>query len=230
MVRGRCGTGRLHGLAAALELSRASGRRSMRIAAATLKAIGFAALLLCLVEPLLTGSNRSAGPMPSSSWPTTARACSSATARCGHPRRLAPRAARQGVAVEDPARAGFRRPPLRLRLAPPRRGGLRRARVRRRRLVADDRAAIALEAVPRPAACRRAGLHRRQPDRRGRHRLVAAPADLSRRAPVAGRRPGHRRPGRLDQPDQLRVGAGRCPRRRLGGRLPRRDDRRRRHR
>ncbi len=35
---------------------RAPGRPRVRLAAATLKAIGFAALLLCLVEPLLTGS------------------------------------------------------------------------------------------------------------------------------------------------------------------------------
>ncbi len=35
--------------------TRASGRRSVRIAAATLKAVGFVALLVCLVEPMLSG-------------------------------------------------------------------------------------------------------------------------------------------------------------------------------
>jgi uncharacterized membrane protein len=51
--------GALAGLAAVVLLwsyARAPGRPAVRLAAATLKAIGFSALLLCLVEPLLTGS------------------------------------------------------------------------------------------------------------------------------------------------------------------------------
>jgi uncharacterized membrane protein len=54
----------LAGVAAVLLLwsyARAQGRPGVRLAAATLKAIGFAALLLCLVEPLLTGSKPKRG-------------------------------------------------------------------------------------------------------------------------------------------------------------------------
>ncbi len=47
--------------------------------------------------------------------------------------------------------------------------------------------------------------------------------------PARGVAQGHRRPRRLDQPDQLRGGAGRGPRRRLGDRLPRAIDRGRHH-
>src|SRR5579885_933401 len=54
----------LAGIAAVLlvwSYARAQGRRGVRLTAATLKAIGFAALLLCLVEPLLTGSKPKRG-------------------------------------------------------------------------------------------------------------------------------------------------------------------------
>jgi uncharacterized membrane protein len=54
----------LAGVAAVLlawSYARASGRPGVRLAAASLKAIGFAALLLCLVEPLMTGSKPKRG-------------------------------------------------------------------------------------------------------------------------------------------------------------------------
>jgi uncharacterized membrane protein len=54
----------LAGLAALVLLwsyARAPGRPGLRLAAATLKAAGFLALLLCLVEPLLTGSKPKRG-------------------------------------------------------------------------------------------------------------------------------------------------------------------------
>ena len=176
-------------------MCRAPGRPAVRLAAGALKAIGFAALLLCLVEPLLTGSKPRRG---ANAFVILADNSQSMLIRDGQdaPTRgdwLRERLGKESP-LEDPAGAGLRRPTLCVRLAPPRRRRLRRAGLRRRRLVADDRAPVALEAVPRTADRRRARLHRREPDRYRRPRLVAAPADLSRRAPVAGRRPGHRRP------------------------------------
>ena len=60
--------------------------------------------------------------------------------------------------------------------------------VRRHRLDAGDVAVGPVATVPRLAAGRRPPVQRRQPDRRGRRRLVAVAADLSRRAPCAGSR------------------------------------------
>jgi len=73
------------GVVAAVSLlwsyGRAPVRPRVKILAALLKGVGFAALVLALVEPLLTGTMPAKGPTPSSSWPTTARACSSRTTR-----------------------------------------------------------------------------------------------------------------------------------------------------
>ena len=177
---------------APLEL-RAGAGRSRRCGSprAVLKALGFAALALSLLEPLLTGSRPRRGanafvdPGRQQPEPADPRRRRRPQTRGDWLRDLL----RQGLALEDAAGAGLRRPQLRVRLAPPRRRRVRRPDVRRHGHVADDLARGALEAVPRPAACRRAALHRRQPDRRRRRRLVAAAADLSRRPAVAGRRP-----------------------------------------
>ncbi len=124
------------------------------------------------------------------------------------------------IGLEDPARAGLRRPQLCVRLAPPRRGRLRHPDVRRHRDHAHLITHHAREAVPRPAAGGRLAPHRRQPNRRRRPRLNRPAADLS-RGPLREGRQGHRRHQRLGQPDQLRVSPRRRPGRRHGHRLRR---------
>ena len=63
------------GRRARVELRPARTSRSVRLGGAILKGLGFAALALILLEPLLTGSRPRRGANAFVSWPTTARAC-----------------------------------------------------------------------------------------------------------------------------------------------------------
>ena len=118
---------------APLELRPRAGRRPRcGSPARLLKALGFAALAISLLEPLLTGSRPRRGAnafviLADNSQSLLIRDDETTRTRGDWVRdRL-----RQGVRLEDAAGAGFRRPQLCLRLPPPRRRRVRRPDLRR---------------------------------------------------------------------------------------------------
>ena len=215
VAAGRCSSGATPG----------AGRGPVRVAcAALLKALAFARPG---AQPARAAPDRHAaaarGERLRRSWPTTARACSSATTSDAATRgdwvrdRLA-----QGVRLEDPAGAGLRRPQLRLRLPPPRRRRLRRPGLRRHGHLA--RRPRSRPSRSGSAACRWPACSLFTDG----NRTDVGDIDWSQLPPIypvvppsrgVARDVGVQR--RLDQPDQLRVGPRRRPGRRRGRRLPR---------
>ena len=193
--------------------ARAPARPRVKVLGALLKGLGFAALVLSLVEPMLTGTRPRRGAnafaiLLDNSQSLAIRDDGSAKTRGEW---LRDRLSKEAPCA-DPARPGLRRPGVRLRLSPPDGRGVRGARLRRPRLGPQR-----LPRRPRPTVQgappgRRPAVHRRQPNRPRRTRLRRSPADLSGHAPQARGHPRRRRGGGLGQPDQLRVG----PRRRQG--------------
>ena len=224
----------LLGVAAAAILwsyARATTKRSVRIAAAILKALGFTALAISLLDPLLTGTRPRRG---ANAFVILADNSQSLQIRDDNATGTRGDWMRDLLRQESPWRTRLGQDydvrgyvfDTHLRAV----DGFDGLDVRRHWHFADGIARRPLEAVPRLAAGRRASLHRRQPDRRGRRRLVGVAADLSRRPSVARRGEGRRRQPDLDQPDQFRVGPGRHPGRRPTVGFARQADRRRRRR
>ena len=109
----RCGSLAAAGLL--WSYTRAEAKRSVRVAAGLLKALGFAALAMSLLEPLLTGSKPRRG---ANAFVILADNSQSLQIRNGqrhrHQRRLDARRACGEVGVEDAAGPGLRRSQLRL--------------------------------------------------------------------------------------------------------------------
>ena len=144
------------GLAAAIivwSYVRATTKRSVKIAAAILKVVGFSALALSLVDPLLTGTRPRRGANAFVILADNSQSLLHPRRPVQpHPRRMDARRAPAGCPLEDAAWPRFRRARLRLRHSSARRRWIRRPTIRRDRHFADDISGRTLEAIPRLAS------------------------------------------------------------------------------
>ena len=202
----------LVGLAAGVLLwsyTRAEAKRSVRIAAGVLKALGFAALAISLLEPLLTGSRPRRG---ANAFVILADNSQSLQIRDGetkqHKRRLD---ARPACRENPPGRRDWARittsAAMYLTRTCERWTGFESSDIRWNGECSGDIARGPLETVPGLAACRCSPLYRRQSHRFERSRSVAVRAFVPGRATVAIGRPGCWRHSGFDQSDEFRVGA-----------------------